>query len=124
MLHRFAAGFNPPYISATPEVNVFDISANDEFIVMASDGVWDELDNQMVVDIVSEVLKKGNSVEVAANTVVESCLSHAASTYSTLLLPAERNELTPKQLKGLQAGQRRRFHDDMSVIIIKLHPGS
>ena len=81
LLHRFIASFNPPYISATPEVNVFDIGANDEFIVMASDGVWDELDNQMVVDIVSEVLKKGNSVEVAANTVVESCLAHAASTH-------------------------------------------
>lgn len=38
------------------------------------------------------------------------------------VLYIERNELTLKQLKGLHTGQRRRFHDDMSVVIIKLHP--
>lgn len=32
----------------------------------------------------------------------------------------ERSELTLKQLKELHAGQRRRFHDDMSVVIINL----
>ena len=38
-----------------------------------------ELENQEVVDIVAEALEKGNSVEAAANTVVETCLAHAAS---------------------------------------------
>ena len=33
----------------------------------------------------------------------------------------ERNEVTVKQLKELHAGQRRRFHDDMSVVVINLH---
>lgn len=78
LLQRYAA-FNPPYITCTPEVTAFDIREEDEFVVMASDGIWDELENQTVVDIVAESLKRGNSVEEAANTVVEACLAHAAS---------------------------------------------
>lgn len=78
-LGRFARDFNPPYITATPEVTLFEIAQRDQFIVLASDGVWDELENQAVVDIVAEVLKRGSSVEVAANTVIEACLTHAAS---------------------------------------------
>ena len=80
LLQRYAA-FTPPYITCTPEVTAFDIREEDEFVVMASDGIWDELENQTVVDIVAESLKRGNSVEEAANTVVEACLAHAASGY-------------------------------------------
>ena len=78
LLKRFAS-FNSPYITSEPEVTVFEIQEEDDFIVMASDGVWDELDNQDIVDIVSESLQKGNSIDSAANTVVEACLAHAAS---------------------------------------------
>ena len=78
LLRRYS-GFNPPYITCTPEVTAFDIREEDQFVVMASDGIWDELENQTVVDIVSESLMRGSSVEQAANTVVEACLAHAAS---------------------------------------------
>lgn len=78
ILKRFSS-FNSPYISSEPEITAFEIADEDDFIVMASDGIWDELENQDVVDIVSESLSKGNSIESAANTVVEACLAHAAS---------------------------------------------
>ena len=55
------------------------MTPRDKFIVMASDGVWDELDNEVVVEIVEEAILKGHSMESAANLVVETCLAHAAS---------------------------------------------
>ena len=79
LLHRFERSMNPPYITCTPEVNAFEIGKNDRFIVMASDGVWDELENDVVVNIVNEALNRGHSMESAANLVVEACLAHAAS---------------------------------------------
>ena len=78
LLKSFSS-FNSPYITSEPEITAFEIDDDDEFIVMASDGIWDELNNQDVVDIVSESLHKGNTIESAANTVVEACLAHAAS---------------------------------------------
>lgn len=41
-----------PYVSADPYLNSVDISADDEFLIIACDGVWDELTNQEAVDIV------------------------------------------------------------------------
>lgn len=79
LLHRYKRSFNPPYISCTPEVNAFEIGKNDSFIVMASDGVWDELENDVVANIVAEALRRGSTVDSAANLVVEACLTHAAS---------------------------------------------
>lgn len=35
------------YVPATPDVNVQSLSFEDEFIVMASDGVWDVMSNQV-----------------------------------------------------------------------------
>ena len=79
LLHRYEQTFNPPYITCTPEINAFNVGKNDQFIVMASDGVWDELENEVVVDIVGEAPARGHTVDSAANLVVEACLSHAAS---------------------------------------------
>lgn len=78
-LRQSRAHFNPPYISSVPEIHSLEMTPQDKFIVMASDGVWDELDNEVVVEIVEEAISKGHSMESAANLVVEACLAHAAS---------------------------------------------
>jgi len=44
--------FLKPYVSAEPEVSTLKIEAKDEFIVLASDGVFDVFDNEQVVRIV------------------------------------------------------------------------
>ena len=60
-------------------MKAFEIHEEDLFLVMASDGVWDELDNQTVVDIINSSFQKGESVENTADIVVQACLAHAAS---------------------------------------------
>jgi len=44
--------FLKPYVSAEPEVSTVKIEAKDEFIVLASDGIFDVFDNEQVVRIV------------------------------------------------------------------------
>eukprot|EP00301_Raphidiophrys_heterophryoidea_P024749 c8133_g1_i1.p2 GENE.c8133_g1_i1~~c8133_g1_i1.p2 ORF type:complete len:226 (-),score=44.59 c8133_g1_i1:135-812(-) len=39
------------YVIPTPEIVKLDLTERDEFLVMASDGVWDVLNNQEVVDL-------------------------------------------------------------------------
>lgn len=46
--------YTPPYLIAEPEVFHHKLSSSDRFMVMASDGLWDCLSNQEVVQIVGD----------------------------------------------------------------------
>lgn len=43
-------------VIARPEITVHDVTDEDEFIILASDGVWGRVDSQVAVDIVRRVL--------------------------------------------------------------------
>lgn len=51
---RRIAEFKGPYIISEPEISVFDISPEDRFLVMGSDGLWDELNQRDIARIVGE----------------------------------------------------------------------
>lgn len=46
-----------PYVTAEPEVDETLLSAEDEYIVMASDGLWDVVSNTDVVSIIRDTVK-------------------------------------------------------------------
>lgn len=46
----------PPYLDATPEVTHHRLRPKDRFLILASDGLWDELSNEEAVRLVAEHL--------------------------------------------------------------------
>ncbi|KAL0311894.1 UNVERIFIED_CONTAM: putative protein phosphatase 2C 72 [Sesamum radiatum] len=58
-------------IIAIPDVSYHHVSPDDQFLVLASDGVWDVLSNDEVVSLVSEV----RSEEAAAKAVVDAAVA-------------------------------------------------
>ncbi|XP_007244147.3 pyruvate dehydrogenase [acetyl-transferring]-phosphatase 2, mitochondrial [Astyanax mexicanus] len=46
----------PPYLEATPEVTYHRLRPQDRFLILASDGLWDELDSEEAVRLVAEHL--------------------------------------------------------------------
>jgi len=52
-------------VISIPEIKVHSLTAEDEFIVLASDGVWEFMENQEVVDLV------GESIEDVAQCAVD-----------------------------------------------------
>eukprot|EP01119_Soliformovum_irregulare_P020137 TRINITY_DN6492_c0_g1_i3.p1 TRINITY_DN6492_c0_g1~~TRINITY_DN6492_c0_g1_i3.p1 ORF type:complete len:181 (-),score=63.58 TRINITY_DN6492_c0_g1_i3:49-591(-) len=44
--------FMEPFIIAEPFIGEYDLMEEDEFLILACDGVWDEIPDQMAVDIV------------------------------------------------------------------------
>ena len=55
LLHKFrlAKSFEKPILKAEPSILVQKIYPEDQFIIFASDGLWEHLSNQEAVDIVN-----------------------------------------------------------------------
>uniref|UniRef100_A0A8D0G1I6 Pyruvate dehydrogenase phosphatase catalytic subunit 2 n=1 Tax=Sphenodon punctatus TaxID=8508 RepID=A0A8D0G1I6_SPHPU len=50
----------PPYLTAEPEVAYHKLRHQDKFLVVASDGLWDMLNNEDVVKLVAEHVSEAN----------------------------------------------------------------
>lgn len=48
--------FTPPYLDAKPEVTHHRLRPQDRFLILASDGLWDEINNEEAVRLVAEHL--------------------------------------------------------------------
>lgn len=62
-------------VTALPDVLEHDITADDEFIVLACDGIWDCLSSQQVVDFVRRYIKLGKSLEDICELMMTTCLA-------------------------------------------------
>jgi serine/threonine protein phosphatase PrpC len=60
--------FLKPYVSAEPDISTVQLEDTDEFVVLASDGVFDVFDNEQVVQIV----QSASSPQEAANLLTHS----------------------------------------------------
>jgi len=49
---RVRDGFKRPILSSDPSISVHELQQHDQFLIFASDGLWEHLSNQDAVDIV------------------------------------------------------------------------
>ncbi|WOG97567.1 hypothetical protein DCAR_0416908 [Daucus carota subsp. sativus] len=94
-----------PILSSDPTISVHELSPHDHFLIFASDGLWEHLTNQEAVDIVQH-----NSRNGIARRLVKTALQEAA----------KKREMRYSDLKKVDRGVRRHFHDDITVIVVFL----
>ncbi|KAK6946013.1 PPM-type phosphatase-like domain [Dillenia turbinata] len=82
-----------PVMTSEPSVLCRKLSSQDLFLIFASDGLWEQLSDQAAVEIVFK-----NPRAVAA----------------------KKREMRYKDIKRIEKGVRRHFHDDITVIVIYL----
>jgi serine/threonine protein phosphatase PrpC len=105
--------FVKPYVSEEPFVNVVPRQADDDFIMLACDGVWDELDDQRVVDI----CKKEPSAQAAAIRVRDYAFMAGSEDNISTVLVLLRDE-------GLEPGEQRRRRRKKSTIHVRSNSNS
>lgn len=102
---RLREPFRRPILSAEPEILVQELQPCDRFIIFASDGLWEHLSNQEAVDIV-----QNNPPSGSARRLVKTALQEAA----------KKREMRYSDLKKIDRGVRRHFHDDITVVVVFL----
>ncbi len=60
-----------PYITSQPEIMSKPIDAQDEYIVIASDGLWDVMENEEVAKFITEQANSANFLTLAKTLVTE-----------------------------------------------------
>lgn len=87
-------------ICSTPDVLVRELTSEDEFLVLACDGVWDVLSNQEVCDFVRPRLLEGQNMTEIGEALLDRCISP-----------------DPKVTEGLGT-------DNMTAVVVKLREAS
>lgn len=62
-------------VTADPQVLSHDWTGEEEFLVLACDGIWDCLSNQQVVDIVRRGIAQGKELDVITEDIIDRCLA-------------------------------------------------
>jgi pyruvate dehydrogenase phosphatase len=50
--------YTGPYISAEPDIQVIELAKEDRYIVLATDGLWDEISRKSSAKIATELASK------------------------------------------------------------------
>ncbi|KAL6494853.1 hypothetical protein OROGR_031653 [Orobanche gracilis] len=100
---RLRESFKRPILSAEPSILVHQLLPHDQFIIFASDGLWEHLTNQRAVDLVQNHPRNG-----IARRLVKVALQEAA----------KKREMRYSDLKKIDRGVRRHFHDDITVVVV------
>ncbi|ESW28738.1 hypothetical protein PHAVU_002G013700 [Phaseolus vulgaris] len=94
-----------PVMTAEPSIVTRKLKANDLFLIFASDGLWENLTDEEVVQIISKSPRIG-----IAKRLVTVALEEVA----------KKREMKYDDLKKVEKGLRRHFHDDITVIVLYL----
>uniref|UniRef100_A0A1D1Y6H5 protein-serine/threonine phosphatase n=1 Tax=Anthurium amnicola TaxID=1678845 RepID=A0A1D1Y6H5_9ARAE len=102
---RLPEPFHKPILSAEPSIVTHKLSPRDQFLIFASDGLWEHLTNQEAAEIVYNFPHNG-----IARRLVKAALRQAA----------KKREMRYSDLKKIDRGVRRHFHDDITVVVLFL----
>ncbi|KAG9440271.1 hypothetical protein H6P81_020436 [Aristolochia fimbriata] len=107
LFQQFAAPvpLKRPVMTAEPSIHIRKLRPQDMFLIFASDGLWEQLSDQAAVEIVFQNPRVG-----IAKRLVRAALSEAA----------KKREMRYDDIKKIEKGIRRHFHDDITVIVIYL----
>uniref|UniRef100_A0A0D9VAZ3 protein-serine/threonine phosphatase n=1 Tax=Leersia perrieri TaxID=77586 RepID=A0A0D9VAZ3_9ORYZ len=102
---RLPEPFYKPILCPEPSIEAHKLCTEDQFVIFASDGLWEHLTNQEAVDIVNCSPRNG-----IARRLIKAALREAA----------KKREMRYSDLKKIDRGVRRHFHDDITVVVLFL----
>ncbi|XP_061988371.1 protein phosphatase 2C 29 [Rosa rugosa] len=98
-----------PYISCLPSLRHHRLCPSDQFLILSSDGLYQYLSNQEVVSHVENFMEKFPEGDPAQHLIEE-----------LLFRAAKKAGMDFHELLDIPQGDRRKYHDDVTVMVISL----
>ncbi|XP_024538408.1 protein phosphatase 2C 32 [Selaginella moellendorffii] len=111
VLEMFRIDFigDEPYVTCTPSLQHHRLGPRDQFLVLSSDGLYQYLSNEEVVAHVEWFMEKFPDGDPAQYLIEE-----------LLFRAAKKAGMDFHELLDIPQGDRRKYHDDVSVMVISL----
>lgn len=118
-----------PYITAEPAVTAVELTSKDRFLVLATDGVWEQVSNEEAVRCVSGALGSAGGRR-QRSTANRTGAGGGAGSYTSdalvdlvLARSAQSHGMSVPALRALPRGQsRRQLHDDVCATVVHFTP--
>ncbi|KAF0910817.1 hypothetical protein E2562_004784 [Oryza meyeriana var. granulata] len=94
-----------PVMSAVPSIKTRKLRPGDQFVIFASDGLWEQLTDEAAVHIVASSPRKGVAKRLVRAAQLEA---------------ARKKDMKYERIRTIEKGQRRHFHDDITVVVLFL----
>ncbi|VYS56788.1 unnamed protein product [Arabidopsis thaliana] len=98
-----------PYITCSPSLHHHRLSSRDKFLILSSDGLYEYFSNEEAIFEVDSFISAFPEGDPAQHLIQE-----------VLLRAAKKYGMDFHELLEIPQGDRRRYHDDVSVIVISL----
>jgi serine/threonine protein phosphatase PrpC len=80
-------------VTSVPEISVLERQADDKFIVVACDGIWDVISNENCAKLISTIFNEGErSVSLACEEVLDQCYAKGSLDNMTAILITFRSQ--------------------------------
>ncbi|KAJ2021496.1 [Pyruvate dehydrogenase [acetyl-transferring]]-phosphatase 1, mitochondrial [Coemansia sp. RSA 455] len=124
--HRYATTppnyVTPPYVTARPVIVKHMLSDDDKFIVIASDGLYDQLSDAEVIGSVSQWYEAHNQKGASTLTTEDdNAATHLIRAALSTDQSGRRSDTYIRRLLAIPPPHSRRFRDDISVTIVTLN---
>mmetsp|Transcript_33089 Transcript_33089/g.40666 ORF Transcript_33089/g.40666 Transcript_33089/m.40666 type:complete len:172 (-) Transcript_33089:30-545(-) len=101
--------WKPPYVTSKPEITSYYMTNKDKFIIIGSDGLFQDLTNETVINIVGKIIDNNSNTNISTELIK-----------NALIQAGNHSGLTLNQVLNLPDNMKRRVHDDITVISIIL----
>lgn len=73
-------------VSPEPEVTIIERKSDDQFLILACDGIWDVMDNQDICELVRYKLKVEPSLEKVCSSILDACLTKGSRDNMSIII--------------------------------------
>lgn len=108
----------PPYVTATPAIVHHELDSSDKFLILATDGLWDELESEEAVEMVADLVESRKTPPSVTSPDNYIKLDTNAATHLIRNGFGGSDHERIRQLLALRAPISRRYRDDVTTTVV------